>query len=129
MNNRLTQRKTLYPKLILKKWTVRSTKSMSVGRFGTFTLYLIMRKRNKVKRIDIMNIFYMKFTVLTHWKTFGACIITSLKLMRSCQIQITCFSKRVLDPSGKIPKIEMEENGLSPCQLRKIWKRNAMLLG
>lgn len=93
------------------------------------TLFLITRRKNRVKRTGIMNIFYTKSTVLTPSKTFGACTIIFIRSMKLCPTQITCSSKRVLDPSGKTPKIEKEESGLLPYPLRKTWKRNAIMLG
>ena len=57
----------------------RSTKLMSVGRFGMCIHCLIMRKRNRVRKIGIMNIFFTKSTVSTQLKTFGACTIIFTK--------------------------------------------------
>ena len=42
----------------------KSTRFRIVGQFGMYILFHIMKRRNRVKRIGIMNIFYMKFTVL-----------------------------------------------------------------
>jgi len=63
-NHKLIPRR-LVPHRLFRHQQVRSTKLMSVGHFGMFTHCLITRKRNRVKRIDIMNIFFTKYIVLT----------------------------------------------------------------
>ena len=55
---------------------------MITGHFGMCILYLIMKRKNRVKRVDIMSIFYMKFIVLILSRTFGVCIIIFIRLKR-----------------------------------------------
>ena len=57
----------------------KSTKYKMRGHFGMFILYLITKRKNKVKRADIMNIYYMKSIVFKLSKIFGACIIIFIR--------------------------------------------------
>lgn len=58
---------------------VKNTRFKIVGHFGMCILFHIMKRRNRVKRIGIMNIFFTKYIVLIQSKTFGVCIIIFIR--------------------------------------------------
>ena len=99
------------------------------GHSGTFILLVTTRKKSKEKEVGIMNISFMKFTVLTPLKTFGGCFTTSIQSKKLCPIQITCFSRKESGQSGKTLIIKQEANGWSRSLSKKTWRKSAVRLG